>query len=102
MESDGKIYLGTDLKFLIDIQCDGFSMADDRFEVKLSRGSKVLEFQKEDLELDSEGHFYVCFSTTDLGSGRIKAEVTAHVPDDDFEDGFREEIQRFELVTVKS
>lgn len=96
------IYIGTELKFLVEIGAGGFSMADDRFTVDIMRGNNVLHFEKEDMELDRNGNWYVCFDTLALGTGIVTAKITAYIPDDDYVDGFRTEIQKMTLLTIKA
>lgn len=87
------IYEGSDLKFAIDIQCEGFSMDENDFTVDLVNGKKRISLSKEDLVQDSDG-WYLCFNSGELGAGDIYVIVYAHVPDDDFADGERTEIYR--------
>lgn len=97
-----RIYYGTDLKYIVEIESAGFSMLDHDFDILLKRGTGVRKFfAKTDLVYDGE-NFYVCFNTSDFGKGVITAVVTAHVPDDDFEDGIRDEVEKFDLVEVLS
>lgn len=93
-------YVGTDLKYALSVSAEGFSMIDDEFEVLLTCGKNQLLLHKEDLVVDKNDNYYVCFSSLDLGPGIVTATVTAHVPDDDFEDGFRDEVQKFTLVKL--
>lgn len=93
-------YIGTELKYLVTIESPGFSMADDQFEITVKRGTKELNFTKSDLVL-RDGNYYLCFDTTDLGTGEVTAIVTAHVPDVDFPDNLRTEVHKVELTKVK-
>ena len=102
MFEDERICVGTELKFLVEITADGFSMDEDDFEVEIIRGPNTLHFDKTELEVDKDGNYYVCFDTAPLGTGRVTAKVTAYVPDDDFEDGFRTEIERVDLIVLKA
>lgn len=95
-----KAFVGTDVKFLIDICSPGFKMSDDDFSVTLSNGTHTETYAKNQMVTDPEGNYYVCFSTTSFGKGLITATVTASVPDNDFTDHYREEIARIELVNV--
>lgn len=102
METSDRDYIGTDLKFIIDVRASGFDKTVDEFEVIVSRGSgKEQKFTKDELAQDDEGNYYLCFSTEDFGTGLYMLTVIAHVPDDDFEDGFREEVTQMELVNIK-
>lgn len=94
-------FLGTELKFLINIEAGGFSMANDDFTVILRQGSKKKILEKSDLARDSEDNFYICFDSSEFGVGMIQAIVMAYVPDDDFPDGTRTEVYLMNLVNVK-
>lgn len=95
-------WLGTKFKYAINITAPGFSMEDDDFTVEIKRGSKSRVFQKDDLVEDEQGNYYVCFDSKEFGPGQISAVITAHVPDDDFDDGIRDEVFKVDLIYVKS
>lgn len=95
-------YIGTELKFIIEITADGFSMVDNNFTVTLKRGSYSRTFEKGDLVQDDEDNFYLCFDSSEFGKGLITAIIRAYVPDEDFDDGFRTEIQKFDLIKIES
>jgi len=93
-----KIYNGTEVKFLLEILVSGFSMDDDDFEVVLKRGEqKELLLTKGDLLCDDK-NWYVAFDTAYFGPGVISCIVKAFVPDEDFEDGLRTEVIKFDLI----
>lgn len=95
-----KIFVGTELKFKIDIEAEGFSMENDDFNVVIQRRNVKKTFQKSDLVNDGEGNYYVCFDTAEFGVGTISAVVTAYVPDTDFPDGLRTEVYAMDLVNI--
>lgn len=101
MMKEGAI-LGTELKFKITIEAQGFSMVDNDFTVEIVRGNKRKMFAKEDLVYDGEGNYYVCFDTAEFGAGAVYAIVTAFVPDTDFGDMFRTEVQKVNLLTINN
>ena len=43
------VYVGTELKYLIEIEADNFSMVDDDFTVEIVRGPNHQFFAKADL-----------------------------------------------------
>ena len=98
---EGLVYVGTDLKFAISISSPGFDITEDDFTVDIRRGPKQIHFEKEELIEDESGQYYVCFDTTELGSGLIEAIITAHVPDDDFDDGIRTEVAKVKLLIAR-
>lgn len=95
-----KIFVGTELKFKIDIEAEGFSMVDDDFNIVVQKRNVKKVFNKADLRKDGEGNYYVCFDTAEFGPGTVSAVATAYVPDSDFEDGFRTEVYAMDLVNI--
>jgi hypothetical protein len=84
-------------------------MVTDDFDVILRRGKVEKTFHKSDLveevvtEQGVEKHyFYLCYDTADFGQGQLTCIVKAYVPDTDFPDGFRTEIDKFNLAPIES
>ena len=100
--SNDSTYIGTRLKYVLEIAAQGFSMEKDRFCVDICRGPNTLHFDKLDLEFDDDGNYYVCFDSLALGTGKVYAVVTAYVPDTDYPDGFRKEVQKIDLLQIKA
>ena len=96
-----RVYLGTELKFKVDISASGFSMDTDSWSVTISCGKHSREFSKSDCISGDDGWF-VCFDTTEFGPGMYYAKVTAYVPDIDFNDGIRTEIKKMPLLNVEA
>lgn len=103
------IYVGTKVKYLIEITSSGFDMARDDFDITLKWGTITKFFAKSDLvdttviEEGVEKHqYYLCFDTSEFGYGDIMAIVRAYVPDTDFPDGIRLEVDKFKLLTPRS
>lgn len=104
---DNGIYIGTEVKYLVNIEADGFVMDRDDFEITLRRGTKERTFAKSELvreESVEEGQtvvrFYLCFDTQEFGAGTLTCIVRAYVPDSDFPDGLRTEVTKFALMNV--
>ena len=102
-ENDNVVYLRTELKFAITITAGGFNMEEDDFNVvfkNTTNGNKV-ELAKEDLVNDGE-LYYALVNTTALGVGHVNVVTTAYVPDSDFDDGLRTEVNViYDLVNIK-
>lgn len=94
-------YIGSDLKFLVEPTASGFDKTRDEFEVTITRGSVEKTFYKSELAMDEQNNFYVCFSTDDFGAGQYYITVTTHTPDDDFDDGFREDVVQYPLIKIE-
>lgn len=95
-------YIGTDLKFKIEITAEGFDMATDTFTVQLKSGSDTIDVPSENIVSDGEGGYYLLVSTSQLKGGLLQMIVTANVPDEDFSDGIRHEVERVNLCTIKT
>lgn len=93
-------YIGSDLKFIVEPQADGFDKTTDEFEVTITRGSVARTFTKSELVMDEENNYYVCFSTEEFGAGQYYITITTHTPDDDFDDGFRTDVQQYPLIKI--
>ena len=99
---EDEAFLGTEKKYHLEIVSEGFDMETDDFEVELKRGPNVITLKKNDLVKDVNGDFYVTFDTAELGPGGVTMTVTAYVPDEDFPDGLRTEIDKFKFLKIKS
>lgn len=109
---DDSAFSGTERKFLVEIESPGFDMTRDEFEVALTRGSIQRVFHKSDMvtetyTVEEDGQtvektdYFLCFDTVEFGNGIITATIVAHVPDSDFADGIRDEVEEFDLMNVK-
>ncbi len=96
-----RAFLGTELKFIVEITASGFSMEHDDFNILLKRGNKQRLFEKSDL-VYSDGDYYLCCDTAEFGIGTIQAVITAYVPDLDFPDGLRTEVYKLDLIRSES
>ena len=99
---------GTGLKYAITMTCDGFDMNEDDWTVTVTRGSKKMVFDKENSIHHTEtvgneevDQWYICIPSEDLGPGLLQIIYDALVPDQDFVDGIRHEIQKFDLIMNK-
>lgn len=105
-------YFGSEVKFIVEITSAGFDMVRDDFEIDLKRGSTTKHFAKSDLVVETttetvnneqveKTNYYLCFDTRDFGKGVVTAIITAHVPDHDFPDGIRDEVDKFDFLNIK-
>lgn len=102
MELDN-YYIGTELKYRVDITAEGFSMNDDDFTITLICGQKKVEYQKGDLVQDDDENWYILIDTTQFKDGTLKMIVKAQVPDEDFSggDSLRTEVAAVDLCKLK-
>ena len=87
----GSTYYGTTPKYKLEIHAD-VPMSDFDFNVKLECGDRHITIRKREMPVGLDGAYYLCFDTRDLGIGRVKAIVTAEIPDTDFSGGIRTEV----------
>lgn len=95
-------FVGTKLKYAVNITASGFNIGQDNFEIDLFNGKNTLHFDKSDLPYDTNGQYYLCFDSEKLGEGLVVAKVTAHVPDNDYPGGIRDEVDFLDLVYLKN
>lgn len=96
------IYEGTELKFTLDIQSEGFSMADDDFKVVIKNTKKSVTISKAEMILNENENYLFTVDTGFMGTGEYWITTIAYVPDDDFDDGLRTEVQKQLLCVVTS
>lgn len=95
------IIVGTEIKFAVNIEAQGFSMDDDDFTLYIMKGRNVIkEYTKSDLVVE-DGTYLLCVDTEGIGVGSFDLAVKAQVPDGHFQDSYRTEIERVPLMTVK-
>ena len=88
--------LGTEFKLNVHLDpLDGFHMSNYNFEVALYvYTNRKVVFPKSKLKKVDDDNYLLMVETTDalrIGRGRINAEITAYIPDNDFSDGLRTE-----------
>lgn len=86
------LFVGTELKVVVQMTCEGFSMETDPWKVTIKRGSKEVICERgKNTVFDGEN--WVCLvDTSILGAGIYKVIGEIDVPDPDFEDGYRHEV----------
>lgn len=85
---------GTEIK--INVHFDKicrYSMSDVDFSCQFYVQRKfVVEISKDKMIKVDDDNYVAVFDTSLIGPGEIKLRVTAYIPDDDCDDGFRTEI----------
>ena len=94
-------YIGSDLKFQIDITATGFNQHEDNYDIDIYCGDSVLHYNQDDV-ISHDGSFYLPVPTANLQPGMLRMVVTAYVPDEDFDDGTRKEIAVRNLKYLKN
>lgn len=98
---EDKYYLGSDLKFKIDITASGFDQDTDEYTIDLYSGNQKISYTDKDIVTQDNNH-YLLVNTDQLRPGPIKLVITAFVPDEDFESGVRREVEVKTIGYIKS
>lgn len=98
---DERYYIGTDLKFAFEIEGEGFDMATDKYDIDLVCGGKTVHVDVEERVVEDEGEFLLLVDTRPFPPGVLKMVATAYVPDENYSDGYREEVVSKELCQIK-
>lgn len=96
-----RAWVGTGLKFAVNITAEGFSMEDDDWKVVFQCGRKSVEITKAEASIGEDDTFYVNVDTSLLGAGTLSVITTAYVPDDDWEGGVRKEVDKQDILYIK-
>ena len=97
------IFQGTELKYQLDITCEGFDMLQDDFKVIVKTGTnREVTITKGEMILTENDKFIFTIDTAILGTGKYYLTVVAYVPDEDFDDGLRTEVMKETLCEVMS
>ena len=96
MNSIIPIQFGTDFKLQVIINDlpDEVTMQSLDFQCEFHVGASSIKFNKEDLKNPDDDVFIAPIQTQQLERGDLWFSITAAIPDSDFPDGFRNEIQR--------
>lgn len=94
-------YIGEELKYVLTLEAPGFNMNHDEYEIIVSCGKKQIKYTQDDIFMDVEGNHYLVIDTSGFKKGDLYATVYAYVPDTDFPDGKRTEIDRQKLCALK-
>lgn len=95
-------YVGGDLKVAVAFEATGFDMVRDDWEVSLKVGNSVLKtYQKAEVSMDESGTWFIPVVAEDLKPGAIDVVFRAHVPDTDFQNGYRRDVDKKKLTDYK-
>ena len=91
------IFIPSEVKFAFSLTADGFSMDDDDFKVVIQGSKSSVTLAKADCFDDGAGNWFFAFDSAEVGQGQPTGIFTAYVPDADFPDGFRTEVDKILL-----
>lgn len=87
--------IGTELKINVHIErLDGYRMSDIDFYCDFYvYTNRRVTIVKEQMVKADDDNYVALVDSSKLGTGTIRCRVTAHIPDADFDDGIRTEIE---------
>lgn len=92
------IPMGEDRKlkvFLNDLP-DGVTMDNVDVTFTLSAGHASKEYTRAALRKNTDGEYYIPFSTSDLAIGDLLVSAHVRIPDEDYTDGMRDEYPTYD------
>lgn len=89
-------YEGSDLKFVVELTSDGFDIDRDDWAVGVQVGTKILTTitKSEAIKSPEDGKWYICINKEYVKKGDLSLVAYAKVPDADFDDGVRDEVDK--------
>lgn len=87
--------IGTELKINVHVEpIDGYHMSDYGFACRFYiYTNRYVEVRKEEMIKVDEDNYIACIDSGKLGAGAILMRITAQIPDADFPDGLRTEVE---------
>lgn len=101
MDATKILQQGEEAKFLIDIEHEGFDIGEDNFDVTLTWGlaGQSLTIPKSEMVVGDQDTYLFTFDSSDM-LGRVTAECSYYIPDDNYSDGYRTEVDRQILCII--
>ena len=99
---NGRYFVGEDLKFKITLEADGFNQDTDGYQIEFICGSYVHTYTQNDIVKGIDSCHYLLIPTGNLQPGMMKMIITVFVPDTDFPNSIRKEVESVTLGPLKS
>ena len=96
--------IGTELKINVHVEpIDGFHMSDYDFSCRFYvYTNRYVELLKSEMIKVDEDNYMGCIDSSKLGTGNIMMRIKAQIPDADFSDGLRTEVETVDTkVTIR-
>lgn len=87
--------IGTEFKINVHVEpIGGYHMDDYDFSCKFYiYMSRAVEMKKSDMIRVDADNYIACIDSSKIGIGAVRMRITALIPDGDFPDGFRTEVE---------
>lgn len=100
--NEGRYYVGEDLKFKITLTAEGFDQSTDGYEIDFYCGDNTVKhFTQADIKTGADGDYYLLIDTKEMKPGVMRMVITAHIPDNDFDDHYRNEVESISLGPLR-
>lgn len=97
METNSRVYYGSDIKLSLSVDFGEDIEVIPDFEVTFYMGMSHLTLRKEQLIKVDDNTYLACIKAPRTQRGEIKAFIKAHYNDGDFEDGIHTIVEPIEL-----
>ncbi|WP_296122606.1 hypothetical protein [uncultured Bacteroides sp.] len=94
--------IGTELKINVHVEpIDGFHMSDYDFTCRFYiYANRYVELGKSEMIRMDDDNYIACIDSSKLGTGNIMMRIMAYIPDADFSDGFRTEVETVDTMVI--
>ena len=99
---NGSYYIGTDLKFQIMLEAEGFDQNEDNYDIDFYCGNDEKHFSQADVQSGVDGKHYLIVPTAGMSPGVIRMIITVYIPDPDISGNIRKEVESLKLGVLKS
>ena len=100
--NEGRYYVGEKLKFRITLTAEGFNQEEDDYDIDFYCGDNgVQHFNQDSMKKGLDGNHYLLIDTEGMQPGVMRIVVSAYIPDADFDDGKRKEMESISLGPLR-
>lgn len=100
--NEGRYYVGEDLKFKITLTAEGFDQSRDPYKIDFYCGDNPEQhFDQDDMKEGLDGDYYLLIDTKNMKPGVMRMVITARIPDNDFPDNYRDEVESISLGPLR-
>lgn len=94
--------IGTELKINVHVEpIDGFHMSGYDFTCRFYiYANRYVELGKSEMIRMDDDNYIACIDSSKLGTGNIMMRIMAYIPDADFSDGFRTEVETVDTMVI--
>lgn len=100
--NEGRYYVGEKLKFRITLTAEGFDQGSNRYDIDFYCGDNLPKhYTQDDIKNGIDGNYYLLIDTEGMTPGVMSMVISAYIPDNDFDDNERKEIESISLGPLR-